>query len=187
MSLRWIAPLVHPSQCCTLTYSLREGFTPPGREWWDGRNQRIWCKEIDAKCIQGSGHHVLFSLPYFISLKFGEDILVIFGISPATIPGWFHYQAELLFIIWEPLAHWKRAKVLSNYQGPWILESPLDMDLTRRPGTGRPYWLFVLSWSMLWGNDAIGVSNRVWTLMREEHIVNAWKPSYPGIDYIKDH
>lgn len=26
-----------------------------------------------------------------------------------------------------------RSAVLSNYQGPWILESPLDMDLTRRP------------------------------------------------------
>lgn len=94
-----------------------------------------------------------FSLPYFISLKFGDDILVIFAISLqlSQVPGWCHYQAELLIIMWQPLAHWKRAQVLSNYQGPWILESPLDMDLTRRPGTGRPYWL----------PDAVGVSNGV--------------------------
>ena len=162
MSLRWIAPLVHPSQCCTLTYRLREGFTPPGRNDVDaikGFDARKLMRNVSREVATMS----FFSFPYFISLKFGDDILVIFAISLqlSQVPGWCHHQAELLIIMWQPLAHWKRAQVLSNYQGPWILESPLDMDLTRRRGTGRPYWLPLVSWSMLWGNDAVGVSNGV--------------------------
>lgn len=46
------------------------------------------------------------------------------------------YQYILAQYLWFPLvratlAFWV-TEVLSNYQGAWILQSPLDMDLTKR-------------------------------------------------------
>ena len=62
MSLRWIAPLVHPSQCCTLTYRLREGFTPPGRNDVDA------IKGFDARKLMRNVSREVATMFFFFSL-----------------------------------------------------------------------------------------------------------------------
>lgn len=130
MSLRWIAPLVHPSQCCTLTYRLREGFTPPGRNDVDatkGFDARKLMRNVSREVATMFFFSSLFYLPQIWWWYFGN-----FCYIPSTIPG-----PRLVPLPSGTPYHVATFSTLEKSLGVEQLPGPLDFGVTFRYGSNE--------------------------------------------------